>query len=476
MSRVEQVDLGGPRLRISYVWRDEVMADAIMLEPTPVTIGTDHHATFTTPDFGLPDNFAVLRPGARGYVLTLGETMRGRVSLGGEELEVADFLRDGTAGAEGKAGAFRATPVTDGDWGVLHLDGTGDHNLFFQFVPAERPLPTARGRDSELLGPAIAFAVILHAILVTITFTLRSDDHSLVFPGRKGVLTEYLVSRPPPPDKPKKKKKGPGEIKAGEKQAKSSNKKPAATRGKAGKSGGKGKRRAKDTQVAKGRPDKPEHVPNVGLTSRHSKKVIDDLLRRGDMNGVRNAMAGLRGKRRIAGDWGKGTGKGGGVGGGSGFGTRTDSKGRGSGGGGKSFGDAKTSGKPLNTGPTRSVKGGDGAGRKERGVLRRGSASGDFGGLSRAEIDKVVRRRQGLIRTCYQRQLNRTRGLEGKIVVSFRIGGDGRVKSARVHRGKSSLKNPDVWDCITNKIRGLRFPKKGGSGAFVNYPFLFSQG
>src|SRR5690349_18087731 len=83
------------QLRASYVWRDEVMADVVATEPRDITVGTRPGATFTTPELGLPPSFAIIRPGSRGYLLTLGAGMTGRLKLGGEELAVADFVARG---------------------------------------------------------------------------------------------------------------------------------------------------------------------------------------------------------------------------------------------------------------------------------------------------------------------------------------------------------------------------------------------
>ena len=76
-----------------------------------------------------------MRPGNRGYLLTLGERMRGTICIDGEEKDVAEFVRRGGEG-DGPGG-FRATPISGKDWGVVDLDETGDYKLFFQFVPLE---------------------------------------------------------------------------------------------------------------------------------------------------------------------------------------------------------------------------------------------------------------------------------------------------------------------------------------------------
>ena len=86
----------------------------------------------------------------------------------------------------------------------------------------------------------------------------------------------------------------------------------------------------------------------------------------------------------------------------------------------------------------------------------------------------MVRSRQGLIKSCYQRELDHATGLGGKLVVSFTIAASGEVTRAKVDGGKSTLHSAAVEDCVTRQISKLKFPAKGGG--FVNYPFIFSQG
>jgi TonB family protein len=85
-----------------------------------------------------------------------------------------------------------------------------------------------------------------------------------------------------------------------------------------------------------------------------------------------------------------------------------------------------------------------------------------------------VKSRSGLIKACYQKELNRSRDLGGKLVVNFVIAADGTVKSTRIEGGKSSLRNSAVESCVRSNIQRLKFPAKGGG--VVNYPFIFSQG
>ena len=156
-------------------------------------------------------------------------------------------------------------------------------------------------------------------------------------------------------------------------------------------------------------------------------------------------------------------------------GTTRGSKGNGNGGGGSVEGDFVSQGK-VDVGETRAPKGagGNGSGVKEVAVVGTGTATGDFSGLSRDEIDQVVKKRAGLIRQCYQKQLDlKGKALgSGKVVVHFVIDASGNVTA---HSIQSSQINDDaVQSCIGSQIARLKFPAKGG--AIVNYPFIFNQG
>src|SRR5512142_657574 len=118
-------------LRTALIWHDEVMDDVVTEKPTKITVGSAGKPTFIVPDLGLPKTFAIVRPGNRGYLLTLGERMRGTICIDGEKKQVADFVRHNAAAG------FAATPISGRDWGVIDLDESGDYKLFFQFVPVE---------------------------------------------------------------------------------------------------------------------------------------------------------------------------------------------------------------------------------------------------------------------------------------------------------------------------------------------------
>lgn len=462
------------KIMASYVWTGEVMADIVVDAPNPITIGSTGKATFTAPDLGLPENFALLRPGARGYVLTVGHGMGGKVSIDGKEMYVRDFLERGGDGAEGAAGKFRATPVGAGDWGVIDLDKRSDNQVFFRFGKRGKPLPGAGFKDKEALMPALAFAVLMHSIFIGVSYKFKADGNPLVFPGRAGLMTKYMKDRPEPEEPPPEDK---GDEPAADKDGDKENIK-SATKGESGKAGGEGEKpRARDPNPMKGDP--AEAVPDrikVGFLEDENRESLEKLARRGGFDkDLGRALARLQSRTPVAGSrGGSGTGTGTGFGPGEdGTGTTRGGKRGGAGGGGSAEGDFQSQGK-VDTGETRKPKGsgGTGSGLKEKAVVGFKKPSGSFGGLTRAEIDKVVKAKARSIRACYQRALNDNKGLGGKLVVKFRIKPDGKVKSASV---SGSLSNKSVQSCVKRQIMKLKF-RATDKSAVVNYPFFFSPG
>lgn len=464
---------GSPRhsyLRVSYVWHGEVMADVVVREPHKVTLGSSKSATLTTPDLGLPADFVIVRPTARGYVLTLGQGMTGRIQLGGEEFDIARFVSQGGGGPEGAQGAFRATSVEPGDWGVVHLDGHGDNTFFFQYVKPDRPLPRHGVRDSHLLIPAIFFAVILHGVFVVMALREYTGSHSFVFPGKRELMADYLLVRPQPPA-PEVNQPRAGEEDANEEAP------PQATVGKEGKSGGEGEQpRAKAPDPDKGDPEGPPPEVQVGLLSKRSRTQMRKVLDRGGFDEkLGNAVERLKGPKLAGSLGGSGDGSGTGLGpgqGGSGTSTRG---GKGTGGGGKNVGDVQTHG-PIHTGGTRAARGTPGGkGVKEAKVqVSTGKPSGELGGLTKAEIYEVVKSRERAIAKCYDRVLQTTKGLGGKVVLTWKITASGKVSGAKVR--STTVKNGRVEDCIVRQIQMLKFPEpRGGQVARVNFPFVFAS-
>lgn len=512
-------------LRTSLIWGDEVMDDIVLARPRKITLGRSRKSTFVVPELGLPPEFAIVRPSGRGFLLTLGEHMGGTICVDGKERDVAELVR------HKDDGDFHATPITSGDWGVIHLDESGDYKLFFQFVEAEEPqqfftpavlraglggfvLAAAaltvlwlmndqpvdeaifRGtgmaaivltiaalgwwayvQDNEQKA-SLAFSIVLHLALLFTTYQLYNGEDPFVWPGPRALTGNYLVTRlqVQPPKEPEKPQPTIGA--ANKEEAAAANPNPlnlkTATKGDEGAHGGKG-----DTERARA-PNplntKPE-PPKVGVFEDRNRRVLDNIIDRNLQTSL-GKFAGIDGPLK-RGSVGFGTGTGTGVGDGlAGTGTTRGSKKGGAGGGGNVEGDFVTNKGPIDTGTQRP--GGTcvgpnckGAGPREVKVAI-GEMSGDPGGLNAEEINRTVKARGGVFRACYQKELNRSPGIGGKLVIRFKIDGKGVVQAASVAPG-STLSNAAVGDCVTSNVMRLRFRAAGGI-ANVTYPFVFSPG
>ena len=95
------------------------------------------------------------------------------------------------------------------------------------------------------------------------------------------------------------------------------------------------------------------------------------------------------------------------------------------------------------------------------------------GGRPADEIDRVIKASAREIRNCYQKELNRTPNIGGKLVVQFKIATDGTVKTAK--KVSSTVGSTVVDDCVIREVKRLKFPASEAE-AVVNYPFIFAKG
>ena len=95
-----------------------------------------------------------------------------------------------------------------------------------------------------------------------------------------------------------------------------------------------------------------------------------------------------------------------------------------------------------------------------------------LGSIDPEIIRSIVREHADSIRYCYEKELARTPGIFGKIVMKWVIKADGTVESATT--AESQMNNQGVESCLATRILRWEFPKpKGGGIVIVNYPFVF---
>jgi len=403
-------------LRTALIWHDEVMDDVVIHKPTKITVGSAGKTTFTVPNVGLPKSFAIVRPGNRGYLLTLGERMRGTVCLDGEEKDVQDYVQ-----SNAERGGFAATPISGKDWGVIDLDESGDYKLFFQFVPVDdataQPFFTRsvllagaagyfisllvlagffflRGVttdftlfDSEKLAEltealfrgwgistaalalggigwwltqqegdqqaSFAFSVLLHAALLFMTYQLYDGTNPFVWPGPRSLTGSYLVTRLEPEiEEPPK----PIVATVGQKkdEGAAAPKTPEKPKNTATKNdeGAAGGKGETERARDPNAKDVPPAPPKVALFEDKNRKVLDNIIDRNLATSL-DKFTGIKGDEVKRGSLGFGDGTGTGVGTGVGTGTTRGSNKNGSGGGGNAEGDFVSKKGAIDTGKER---------------------------------------------------------------------------------------------------------------------------
>ena len=96
-------------------------------------------------------------------------------------------------------------------------------------------------------------------------------------------------------------------------------------------------------------------------------------------------------------------------------------------------------------------------------------------GLAPELIERVMRDKENELLYCYWGILKDKPGLTGKVVITAKVGPDGKVKSA-ADQG-SDLASPNVIRCVWKTLEAgeLEFPPTGVAGTFV-YTLTFSPG
>jgi hypothetical protein len=93
------------------------------------------------------------------------------------------------------------------------------------------------------------------------------------------------------------------------------------------------------------------------------------------------------------------------------------------------------------------------------------------GSLDKEIIRRIIRRHINEVKFCYERELVRTPGLLGRVMIQFTIAGTGQVVASLVQ--SSTLNSMPVEQCIAQAVRRWEFPKPQGGGiVVVTYPFV----
>lgn len=437
-------------LRVALLWQGTLVKENTFTEKRDITIGDGVRSEFVVPaGSNVGSSYPLVTVDRKGnYSLGLKKKMQGRVSLGGVVSSVSDYVKKHTSDQSGA----NYVPIQKGDWSVLEF---GDVELFLQFV---RPDVIVGHKSTRAMDGGIV-AAIVGSLFVVASFFIVSQflwDPAGNIDRRKADKRQLKV------DADITQEKDEDLLEIGEEDDTVGKK----AEGEEGKFGDPDKDPTLESKVPK---RDGELVPRIdpkkiGLNDLLSNKMsksdaISSIL--SDSNAFENrmavAMAGTGAELMVgygAGGMGfKGTGPGGG----------------GTGGYGRIHGLGR-----VDTGGGMGVRAGLGRKRSKKvGRVKLGGMN-STGFCKKGHIRKVVLRRAGAIRACYEAQLQIHEGLAGKITARWTIGMDGRVASVSVVQ--SSLGNTSVEQCIQRTLRRMRFEKPEGGVCVVQWPFVFNPG
>lgn len=96
------------------------------------------------------------------------------------------------------------------------------------------------------------------------------------------------------------------------------------------------------------------------------------------------------------------------------------------------------------------------------------------GGLTREQVEAVVRRNSGQLAFCYEKALQANKDLRGRLTLEWIVAASGSVSSVSV--ASSSLNAKSVENCVTASVKKWKFPRPvGGVNVDVSYPFDFGR-
>lgn len=462
----------GPKvLRIGIIQSGKIIEERIIRTRDTVTVGPSEKNTFVIASSDLPNRFDLFetKDGVK-YALNFTEVMSGRLAVEGEVNDLVELRTSGKAKAKGKGHQLDLDEKSRGKVVI------GDTTVLFQFVapPPIQPRPqlpaAVRGgmfKDIEWFA-AISLAVSL-VLQVGFVVALATHDWPKVSMMDKYLKLQELIASneatfEDKKDKAQKDTAGEGDVATDEQadeKAKDDQKNKSKTKAADQDAGPK----KSAEEIARERADRraalAEQLAQRGLNkilgslgAGDSSGAIADVLRGGDVGADQDELLSQVSGVGIA--TGDAAGALRGPAGGKGSGEAADiSQLRMAGG----DADVRTSG----AGSERAVRGD---------VKRRNPTAVDGTGvLSAQEVAKVVNRRIGAIKGCYERALRRNPNLEGKITVRFTVAGSGKVTAANVTQNELS---PDVAECIISSFKSFRFPPPDGGSATFEYPFMFT--
>ncbi len=448
---------GAHGVEVRFFWGESLIGSVFRDRPGQIVIGSSPRCDFHLPDQGLPgDEFPIVELSGGKSHLTFSTTMDGEVEAPGAPPRRLRELAPEAASHAGLRDCL-VVPLPPGAFAWLQL-ATFRIEVAIKPPPRLARVPFWQAVDYRWLNVLLVIAIAMLGFIVTAaTMPLDTDTTADDLFRNPAAMAKFIVH---PPSKTKNA--------LADKLKKESDKlaKEAA--------------KHKEKEGKMGRRDAPTR------NTRSAPKAIDanaqDVVKNSGLmrllGGGGGGLATILGAGGLGGDlkgaighmFGPGIGDAGGLGG---LGLR----GTGAGGGG--FGST------IGVGEIGTKGRGGGLGAYGLGVgamgMKRGSDIPISGGnpvvegsIDKELIRRVIHQHRSQIRFCYESELVRHPGMNGKVTVRFIIGATGAIRRANVET--STLGNATVENCIVSRVYQWQFPRpKGGGIVVVNYPFLFKE-
>ena len=439
----------GTFLKVALIWNSTILKEEAFLKPKTIKIGEDSKTSLFTiysEAVKLGANFGLFEPkGDKKYQINLLAGMEGDIKVGDEEYDLDVFMKEKCK----KVGDKYTATISAFDSGNIDI---GDQTLSWGFV---REVAVASGgafKFDKNFAFNLLVVAILHAVLALYVSAMETVDDELSFADIPDRFAQIMIeeAEEDKDDNEEEKKKGRKKEDIGKRMG-----------GKLGKIGDQKTPKYIKTKIPKARRELiTKNLKARGVFGAMSNNSFSDITSDSGPNVADRLQASFNGTSGDEFVAGKGSG-------GAGF------RGTGTGGGGTGYGRIGGTG-DIDTGGGRGTTVSLTKGRRgERKVpkLRKGRAS--FSGFcKKSDIQKVVNRKSRSIRYCYEKELQRARGLKGKVKLVWVIGMDGKVES--VNASQDTVKNSRMTSCLKRQVKRWRFNKPKGGKCKIAYPFIFT--
>ena len=441
-------------LRVGIILNGKIISEKIIQNPVDITIGTDKKCTFCiTETQRLPKEITVFSVKNKQYNLVFNDKQTGQVIVKNAEFNLQSIKAQSTCQKKGNNYYY---PLDIDSKGRIDIE---DVILLFQFItpPPEPPKPQipeiAKGYWLKKMDkPFMAIFMASFILHFGFVFGVRYFAEPPKEPTINDIPDRFVKMIMP--EKEIKKKNEKSEDGAGKETKKTETKKSQTKSTGSGDSKNAGQAKGMGRQTAEEVKNK---VMGTGilkvigsLSDGEGDSALADVLKGGGKGGKLEDSLNQIGSVGIATEEGQGTRLGaGGSGGAASIGNLAEKAEVGQVGGG--------TGEKIKTA---SISG------KITGI----NAEVD-GKMDQSKINAIIKSKQKALQDCYERELRKNPNLQGKIVVRFTIGEDGKVSDVRIE--SDSMGNPEVSDCILSRIRRWIFPKPDEGSVTVSVPFVF---